>query len=1470
MGQGGSKRKEGGNEASKGSGSKTSIPAVSMSLPGFEWGYSCDLCRERIPGLRYACSECPHFDICPKCKEMYGHEHLLYEETLHPQQIFDQLHASPTTGQALLKMFELYENRRAFAYREPIQGGRSLSSLATSAEQLIEEETSESRINVNLRGDNKLEKLNPFQHITFGQLGERVKNLGAGLRQLVEPRQFVCVCSHVQLGWYIADYACQINSIIGPTLGPTLSVEALVHIINSTKMTLVFCARNLTERFLEVSSQCPTLKYIIQIEDLKDYQLRPKVQAATDGLRQSAKQNWLKISQSGRSSAPSASQPSPTKEESTESSPSEEKEGENTKENNASSSTKDSDDKKPSNETSSSKLDDKDIVDWRNMEDMPALLQAEDVERWKALLLKTSTPVVLCISDLERLGQHVATPKEVITGPDELETLVYTSGSTGIPKGAMFTAKAWHGQLCHKWASAGVDTSVTWSISDRKNDYRHLYYGGCVAIYNGEMSRIFEDISEIKPHQLNATPAFWNKIYAEFKAELAEATKHLRYEVVETHESLSSSSTVAYYAPTVNKTAILDPNQYTDPVEFRSIRDKLLEEFRMMVGGKVEKIVTGGAPTSPEVMDFMLRCFKCKVRESYGSTECGGIVSGGFFVGSIQWKLVSWEEYKTDDKPFARGELCVRRGDMMSGYYGEKELTEEALDADGYYHTGDIVELNSNQDGATIIDRKKNIFKLSQGEYVAPAKIEKLLVGNSPFVKQVFVYGDSFKSSLVAVIVPHKDVLLEHLLSADLANAKLESTSSSSAASSSAPKTSPLLGLDFKSICERPEAVELMVTECARIGRKNNLRSFEIPAALVLSSTEFTKENGLYTQSDKPARHALLKYFQKEIERLYQSLDSQHDDTKNAVYKLLGKTLAGPNTSSSVVIDPNAKDEEEGKGADQLSFVQMGGDSLSAVKLRNMIKKEFNVALPVDVLLNPKTDLSKIATYIDDSKRSAGAGPLASEHLVAPSVDLRTLMVDSTFPKDWSPAGSGDAKASSSEKSKNANPCAFDVPISKWEGVFVTGATGFLGTALVAELLKSTGATIYVLMRPRNKSTRSAGRSTFGVEDSNNYLAIMERRLLRSGLLGDSLESMSAKKPKTISSRIVPVLGQLDSVDGDTYRFGLSKEEFEALCDKVQVVIHAGADVNSVLPYHRLVPANVGGTKSCLNMLSTGNKRKLLVHISTSGLTQGLSSRTETPIRDELFTVYDRLSRLSGYNLSKTIAEMLVWEAVDRHYSAIVVRPGFIASSSWTGFSNENDYDNRLLMGVAKLGTIPQEGSTLIAFPVDFLARVIVQMASKHEETCGRVYHLVNNASELTSELIAEGLEKFGFKLNRIPFSNWQQIIREMTDETNPIFPMVEEYFSYRFHRRSPHLDTTHASAFINANFPRGKFPRTDIDHVTTWIRWLINNNLLPKPSSCPPELLSSPKNDLPSSSTHSSSKPSSKGSKKDKSSKKK
>lgn len=188
-------------------------------------------------------------------------------------------------------------------------------------------------------------------------------------------------------------------------------------------------------------------------------------------------------------------------------------------------------------------------------------------------------------------------------------------------------------------------------------------------------------------------------------------------------------------------------------------------------------MVTGSAPIAQEVLDFMKTAMSCPIIEGYGQTQS----SAASFLTSIQdpeaghvggvkpsleLKVVDVPDmnYLSTDKDsegrlLPRGEVCTRGSSIIPGYYKDPEKSKEAIDDDGWLHSGDIGAILPN--GALkIVDRKKNIFKLSQGEYVAPEKLQNVYI-RCTGVAEVFVHGDSLQSFLVGVIVPNEPVFMK-------------------------------------------------------------------------------------------------------------------------------------------------------------------------------------------------------------------------------------------------------------------------------------------------------------------------------------------------------------------------------------------------------------------------------------------------------------------------------------------------------------------------------------------------------------------------------------------------------------------------------------------------------------------------------------------------------------------------------------
>lgn len=431
--------------------------------------------------------------------------------------------------------------------------------------------------------------------------------------------------------------------------------------------------------------------------------------------------------------------------------------------------------------------------------------------------------------------------------PEDVATICYTSGTTGTPKGAVLT----HANLIANSAgsSLGVkfypsDTYISYlplaHIYERVNQISLAHFGVAVGFYQGDNLKLMDDMAVLRPTLFASVPRLYNRIYAGI-TNAVKQSGGLR-------EKLFNAAYNAKVQAISNGKA---PSPMWDRLVFNKIRAKL--------GGRVRFMSSGASPLSPDVMDFLRVCFGGQVVEGYGMTETSCVISmmeeGDNLTGhvgspnpSCEIKLVDVPEmnYTSDDQPYPRGEICVRGPTIFQGYYKDDLQTKEVIDGDGWLHTGDIgLWLPGGR--LKIIDRKKNIFKLTQGEYIAPEKIENVYA-KCKFVAQCFVYGDSFNSCLVAIVAVEPDILKAW---AESEGIKYE---------------------DLSQLCADPRAKAAVLADMDAVGKQAQLRGFEFAKAVTLVLEPFTMENGLLTPTFKIKRPQAKAYYAKAIADMYAEL----------------------------------------------------------------------------------------------------------------------------------------------------------------------------------------------------------------------------------------------------------------------------------------------------------------------------------------------------------------------------------------------------------------------------------------------------------------------------------------------------------------------------------------------------------------------------------------------------------------------
>ncbi|GMR45720.1 hypothetical protein PMAYCL1PPCAC_15915 [Pristionchus mayeri] len=454
---------------------------------------------------------------------------------------------------------------------------------------------------------------------------------------------------------------------------------------------------------------------------------------------------------------------------------------------------------------------------------------------------------LLTFEELEDLGKHAKNrPPHVKPTPETLATICYTSGTTGTPKGVMLT----HGNIiadqttimsCRKAFPQDTDVMISFlplgHMFERTMESICLAVGARIGFYRGDIRLLFEDIQELQPTIMPVVPRVLNKLYDKVMSGVnASLLKRILF-----NAALSSKK---------NEMAnfVIRQNSFFDKIIFKKIREAL--------GGRVKLMITGSAPLEKEVLTFVRAALGCTVMEGYGQTECvagasitmeGDATPGhvGMPVPCLAIKLVDVPElgYFADNDA---GEVCVRGHAVFKGYYKNEAQTREALDEDGWLHTGDIGRW-TKQGCLEIVDRKKHIFKLAQGEYVAPEKVE-CVYARSRFVAQSFVYGESLKASLVAIVVPDAEVLVPAMESLGVKGTMAQ-------------------------LCARDDVKKAVMDDMITTGKAAGLFSFEQVKDIYLMEEPFSVENGLLTPTLKSKRVELKKRFGNKLATMYTNID---------------------------------------------------------------------------------------------------------------------------------------------------------------------------------------------------------------------------------------------------------------------------------------------------------------------------------------------------------------------------------------------------------------------------------------------------------------------------------------------------------------------------------------------------------------------------------------------------------------------
>ncbi|KAF4611844.1 hypothetical protein D9613_003770 [Agrocybe pediades] len=458
---------------------------------------------------------------------------------------------------------------------------------------------------------------------------------------------------------------------------------------------------------------------------------------------------------------------------------------------------------------------------------------------------------VFSLDKLREIGRtQPDVPESRRPKPDDLALIMYTSGSTGNPKGVCIT----HANLIASVGSVYVLLGHHLTYEDSYLAYLPLAhvleyivemimlfvgmpsgYGRVKTLTDASVRNCKGDISAFRPSIMVGVPAVWETIR---KGILAKV-----------HAGGSIKKSLFNAAIAAKKKNI--------PILAGLADSVVLAGVRAATGGRLRIALSGGAAISRETQEFLTTALVL-VLQGYGMTESCGMCailppelmrynSVGVPVPSIEVKLrdVPDAGYLSSKSP-PQGEVCIRGPSVCKGYYKRPDLNsdENIFTPDGWLRTGDVGQWNA--DGTlSLIDRVKNLIKLASGEYIALERLESIfkacnLVGN------ICVHAVPEAQQPMAIIIPHEAHLRNYL-----SNKGLDSSR------------------DFAALCADPAVQELVAKECNAIGKKNGFKAMEMLQAVVLTPVEWTPESGLVTAAQKIQRAAIAKAFRDEINAVY-------------------------------------------------------------------------------------------------------------------------------------------------------------------------------------------------------------------------------------------------------------------------------------------------------------------------------------------------------------------------------------------------------------------------------------------------------------------------------------------------------------------------------------------------------------------------------------------------------------------------
>jgi long-chain acyl-CoA synthetase len=434
-----------------------------------------------------------------------------------------------------------------------------------------------------------------------------------------------------------------------------------------------------------------------------------------------------------------------------------------------------------------------------------------------------------------RRGEYRA--RALAVKPDDVATLIYTSGTTGEPKGVMLTHDNLYSNVMGSAAQipfypnqdVGLSFLPLSHIFERMAGHYLMFHVGCSIAYAESIDTVPIDMQTVQPTLVLSVPRLYEKMYARVleNALAGGAVKRRIFHWARGVAERWADVKLAGGEPT----GLL-------AVQYRLAQKLVFSKLKARTGGRLRYFVSGGAPLSPEINKFFFAA-GLVILEGYGLTETSPVIAvntpDAFRIGTVGKPLLGVEVSIASD-----GEILTRGPQVMKGYYNKPDATREAIDPDGWFHTGDIGEL---RDGfLAITDRKKDIIVTAGGKNIAPQPIEGQIKTNK-YVSQAVLIGDKRKFPVV-LIVPNWEQLEKY------------------------GKLKNLIWTDRAQLLTMPTIRAKMEKEV--FGQLEGLARFEMPKKIALLEHDFSIERGELTPTLKVKRRVIDKTYKSVIDGLYQ------------------------------------------------------------------------------------------------------------------------------------------------------------------------------------------------------------------------------------------------------------------------------------------------------------------------------------------------------------------------------------------------------------------------------------------------------------------------------------------------------------------------------------------------------------------------------------------------------------------------